>query len=146
MVTFICCGCIRSQILYTKPHINRLSWPLTHYAHVEISFVPGLPRTVLLCNSTDEAMQSSGCGRTRPCSRPLRARDRALFDSFGGALAAADGHSVSWPDVARWHASAMAADAAPAGVEMVRQWQGGWLVRPANPSLQRNDPPGLERP
>ena len=32
--------------------------------------------------------------RTRPCSRPLRARDRWLFDSWCGALAAADGQSV----------------------------------------------------
>ncbi len=32
--------------------------------------------------------------RTRPCSRPLRARDRWLFDRFGGALAAADGQAV----------------------------------------------------
>ncbi len=37
-------------------------------------------------------------GSERPpmecCSRPLRARDRLLFDSLCGALAAADGQSV----------------------------------------------------
>ena len=32
--------------------------------------------------------------RTRPCSRPLRARDRWLFDRCCGALAAADGQPV----------------------------------------------------
>jgi hypothetical protein len=32
--------------------------------------------------------------RTRPCSRPLRARDRSHFDSFRDALAAADGQAV----------------------------------------------------
>ena len=32
--------------------------------------------------------------RTRPCSRPLRARDRWFFDGFCGALAAADGQAV----------------------------------------------------
>jgi hypothetical protein len=38
-----------------------------------------------------------GCikrGRTRRCSRPLRARDRSHFGSFGGALAAAERQSV----------------------------------------------------
>jgi hypothetical protein len=42
---------------------------------------------------------SSG-GESRPavmvgCSRPLRAQDRSYFDSFCGALAAADGQAVS---------------------------------------------------
>jgi hypothetical protein len=32
--------------------------------------------------------------RTRPCNRPLRARDRRLFDSYDDALAAADGQAV----------------------------------------------------
>jgi hypothetical protein len=41
---------------------------------------------------------SSG-GESRPavmvgCSRPLRARDPSYFDTFGSALAAADGHPV----------------------------------------------------
>src|SRR6266545_3353086 len=31
---------------------------------------------------------------TRPCSRPLRARDHSYFGSFCGALAAADGQPV----------------------------------------------------
>jgi hypothetical protein len=34
------------------------------------------------------------CRPTRPCSRPLRARDRWLFDGICDALAAADGQAV----------------------------------------------------
>src|SRR6185295_5599250 len=95
------------------------------------------------------------CGRLTPrCSgttrRALCSSNRVPLGKLGAChlssrsrLASAELESVSRPDAARWHTSELVADAAPARVAMRCQWQGGWLVRPANPSLQRNDPPGL---
>jgi hypothetical protein len=49
------------------------------------------------CGHAGGRVERGASGRTRPCSRPLRARDRWLFGSFGGALAAADGQTVRPP-------------------------------------------------